>query len=92
VRGNGGGDFISIGIQNSNLVYSFNLGGGRSRAVSIFPVADGLWHKVVVVRRGTLALMWLDDLKRPVATQSSPSHTDANTPGLVYVGQYLCNL
>nr|XP_018666843.1 basement membrane-specific heparan sulfate proteoglycan core protein [Ciona intestinalis] len=79
-------DYISVGIQESKLVYSFDLGGGQGRAVSDFPVVDGLWHHVTIVRRGSLALMWLDDVPTPVAAQAPGSHTMANTPGRVYVG------
>nr|CAB3254668.1 basement membrane-specific heparan sulfate proteoglycan core protein-like [Phallusia mammillata] len=80
------GDFISVGLQASYLVYSFDLGGGRSSATSTFPVVDGLWHKATIVRRGSLALMWIDDHVAPTAVQSASTHNDANTPGRVYVG------
>uniref|UniRef100_H2YI69 Laminin G domain-containing protein n=1 Tax=Ciona savignyi TaxID=51511 RepID=H2YI69_CIOSA len=79
-------DYISVGVQGSKLVYSFELGGGQGKAISDFSVADGLWHHVTILRRGSLALMWLDDLPTPVASQAPGTHTVANAPGRLYVG------
>jgi len=63
------------------------LGGGKGEATSKFPVSDGALHTATIVRRGSLALMWLDDMPMPEATQSPRTHTVANTPGRLYIGE-----
>ena len=80
-------DYITLGVQGSYLVYSFDLGGGMGKARSNFPVSDGVLHTVTIVRRGSLALMWMDDMPIPVATQAPHSHTVANIPGRLYIGE-----
>ena len=82
-------DYITLGVQGSKLVYSFDLGGGMGKATSRFPVSDGFIHSATIVRRGSLALMWLDDVPIPVATQSPRSHTVANTQGRIYIGELI---
>lgn len=85
-------DFVSIGVKKSHLVYTFNLGGGVGKATSRLPVTDGAWHSVTIVRRGTLALMWIDDVSVPVAIQALPTHSILNIPGRVYLGEFKASI
>ena len=74
-------------MQGANLVFLFDLGGGQGRATSDFFVSDGLWHTVVIVRRGSLALVWIDNMPVPVAAQAPGLHSKVNAPGRVYLGK-----
>ncbi|MEE6458052.1 hypothetical protein FKM82_000164 [Ascaphus truei] len=78
-------DFISLGLQEGTLVFSYNLGSG---VVSI-PVNgsfnDGRWHRVKAVRDGQSGKMTADDYG--AKTGKSPGlMRQLNINGDVYVG------
>uniref|UniRef100_A0A8C5LBW9 Basement membrane-specific heparan sulfate proteoglycan core protein n=1 Tax=Jaculus jaculus TaxID=51337 RepID=A0A8C5LBW9_JACJA len=45
-------DFISLGLQDGHLVFSYQLGSGEARLVSEDPINDGEWHRVAALREG----------------------------------------
>ncbi|KAJ8016910.1 hypothetical protein DPEC_G00012250 [Dallia pectoralis] len=80
-----GKDFISLGLQNGHLVFSYQLGSGESQIVSRDPINDGRWHKVTAVRTGKNGFIQVD------GGDSQPGDSPGksimvNTKGSLYLG------
>lgn len=76
-------------MKNSHFRYSFKLGGAVGQVNSNFPVSDGQWHTVTVVRKGTIALVFMDDESRPTAAQAKGKIGQLRAElGDVYLGKH----
>ncbi|XP_034151976.1 basement membrane-specific heparan sulfate proteoglycan core protein isoform X5 [Esox lucius] len=80
-----GKDFISLGLQNGYLVFSYQLGSGESQIMSREPINDGRWHKVTAVRTGKHGYIQVDGgaIQRG---QSQGKSIMVNTKGNLYLG------
>ncbi|XP_064861545.1 basement membrane-specific heparan sulfate proteoglycan core protein-like isoform X5 [Oncorhynchus nerka] len=80
-----GKDFISLGLQNGHLVFSYQLGSGESQIQSREPINDGRWHKVTAVRTGKQGYIQIDGAAIQRG-QSQGKSIMVNTKGSVYLG------
>ncbi|KAK6492955.1 pikachurin-like isoform X1 [Huso huso] len=54
-------DYISLGLQDGALVFSYNLGSGVATIMVNGSFHDGRWHRVKAVRDGQSGKMTVDD-------------------------------
>nr|XP_033788506.1 pikachurin isoform X1 [Geotrypetes seraphini] len=54
-------DFISLGLLNGTLVFSYNLGSGVASILLNGSFNDGRWHRVKAVRDGQSGKLTVDD-------------------------------
>ncbi|XP_049734154.1 basement membrane-specific heparan sulfate proteoglycan core protein isoform X6 [Elephas maximus indicus] len=80
-----GKDFISLGLQDGQLVFSYQLGSGEARLVSEDPINDGEWHRVTVLREGRRGSIQVDG-EELVSGQSPGPNVAVNTKGSIYIG------
>ncbi|KAM4611104.1 basement membrane-specific heparan sulfate proteoglycan core protein [Polymixia lowei] len=80
-----GKDFISLGLQNGHLVFSYQLGSGEAEIMSREPINDGQWHKVTAVRTGKDGYIQIDG-GAPRHGQSKGRSLMVNTKGSIYLG------
>ncbi|XP_047579738.1 basement membrane-specific heparan sulfate proteoglycan core protein isoform X13 [Lutra lutra] len=80
-----GKDFISLGLQDGHLVFSYQLGSGEARLVSEDPIDDGEWHRVTALREGRRGSIQVDG-EELVSGQSPGPNVAVNTKGSIYVG------
>uniref|UniRef100_H3D4F8 Heparan sulfate proteoglycan 2 n=1 Tax=Tetraodon nigroviridis TaxID=99883 RepID=H3D4F8_TETNG len=80
-----GKDFISLGLQNGHLLFSYQLGSGEAHILSREAVNDGRWHKVTAVRTGKDGYVQIDG-GAAVHGQSRGRSIMVNTKGSVYLG------
>ncbi|XP_036699513.1 basement membrane-specific heparan sulfate proteoglycan core protein isoform X6 [Balaenoptera musculus] len=80
-----GKDFISLGLQDGHLVFSYQLGSGEARLVSEDPINDGEWHRVVALREGRRGSIQVDG-EELVSGQSPGPNVAVNTKGGIYIG------
>ncbi|CAM4577609.1 unnamed protein product [Lepidochelys kempii] len=78
-------DFISLGLRDGHLVFSYQLGSGEANIVSEDPVNDGEWHRVTAVREGRRGSIQVDG-EELVSGESPGSNVMVNTQGSVYIG------
>ncbi|XP_069096158.1 basement membrane-specific heparan sulfate proteoglycan core protein isoform X2 [Pleurodeles waltl] len=78
-------DFISIGLKDGHLVFSYQLGSGEANIVSEDPVNDGEWHKVTAIREGKEGSIQVDG-EEMVTGQSPGKNIMVNTKGSIYLG------
>ncbi|XP_052450997.1 basement membrane-specific heparan sulfate proteoglycan core protein isoform X26 [Carassius gibelio] len=80
-----GKDFISLGLQNGHLVFSYQLGSGEAQILSSEPVNDGQWHMITAVRTGKQGYLQIDggSVQRG---QSQGKSIMVNTKGNIYLG------
>ncbi|XP_030623830.1 basement membrane-specific heparan sulfate proteoglycan core protein [Chanos chanos] len=80
-----GKDFISLGLQNGHLVFSYQLGSGEAQILSREPVNDGSWHKITAVRTGKQGYVQVDggSVRRG---QSPGKSIMVNTKGNIFLG------
>ncbi|XP_051735859.1 basement membrane-specific heparan sulfate proteoglycan core protein isoform X14 [Ctenopharyngodon idella] len=80
-----GKDFISLGLQNGHLVFSYQLGSGEAQILSKEPVNDGEWHLITAVRTGKQGYLQIDggSVQRG---QSQGKSIMVNTKGNIYLG------
>nr|XP_033778769.1 basement membrane-specific heparan sulfate proteoglycan core protein isoform X4 [Geotrypetes seraphini] len=78
-------DFISIGLKDGHLVFSYQLGSGEANIISEDPVNDGEWHKVMAIREGKTGSIQVDG-EEMVNGQSPGSNIMMNTKGHIYLG------
>ncbi|KAM3718657.1 Basement membrane proteoglycan [Dirofilaria immitis] len=64
-----GDDYMSVGLNNGYLVFSYELGGGASQLVSAEKVNDDKEHELKIWRKGRYGKMTIDD--GPLVTGSS---------------------
>ncbi|XP_060751007.1 basement membrane-specific heparan sulfate proteoglycan core protein isoform X1 [Tachysurus vachellii] len=80
-----GKDFISLGLQNGQLVFSYQLGSGEAEILSKERINDGRWHKITAVRTGKQGYIQVDD--RTAQHGQSPGRSVmVNTKGSIYLG------
>ncbi|KAL7989078.1 hypothetical protein Chor_007997 [Crotalus horridus] len=78
-------DFISLGLQDGSLVFSYNLGSGIAYIIMNGSFNDGRWHKVKAVRDGQSGKITVDDYG--ARTGKSPGMMrQLNINGDLYVG------
>ncbi|KAL1783832.1 pikachurin isoform X2 [Sigmodon hispidus] len=78
-------DFISLGLRNGALVFSYNLGSGVASIMVNGSFSDGRWHRVKVVRDGQSGKITVDDYG--ARTGKSPGMMrQLNINGALYVG------
>ncbi|CAO2592424.1 Egflam [Lemmus lemmus] len=78
-------DFISLGLQDGALVFSYNLGSGVASIMVNGSFSDGRWHRVKAVRDGQSGKMTVDDYG--ARTGKSPgTMRQLNINGPLFVG------
>ncbi|XP_023567672.1 pikachurin isoform X1 [Octodon degus] len=78
-------DFISLGLRDGALVFSYNLGSGVASIVVNGSFHDGRWHRVKAVRDGQSGKITVDDYG--ARTGKSPGMMrQLNINGALYVG------
>ncbi|XP_053159968.1 pikachurin isoform X2 [Hemicordylus capensis] len=78
-------DFISLGLQDGALVFSYNLGSGIASIVVNGSFNDGRWHRVKAVRDGQSGKVTVDDYG--ARTGKSPGMMrQLNINGDLYIG------
>ncbi|XP_078144123.1 basement membrane-specific heparan sulfate proteoglycan core protein [Centroberyx gerrardi] len=80
-----GKDFISLGLQNGRLVFSYQLGSGEAEIMSRESINDGQWHKVTAVRTGKDGYIQIDGGATRHG-QSKGKSLMVNTKGSIYLG------
>ncbi|XP_072552989.1 basement membrane-specific heparan sulfate proteoglycan core protein [Salminus brasiliensis] len=80
-----GKDFISLGLQNGHLLFSYQLGSGEARILSRERVNDGQWHKITAVRTGKQGYIQVDG-GTARRGQSQGKSIMVNTKGNIYLG------
>ncbi|XP_058849388.1 basement membrane-specific heparan sulfate proteoglycan core protein-like isoform X4 [Acipenser ruthenus] len=78
-------DFVSLGLQDGHLVFSYQLGSGEAIIVSEDPINDGDWHKITAMRAGRVGSIQIDgdDI---VTGESGGTKVMVNTQGNIYLG------
>ncbi|XP_049623663.1 pikachurin-like [Suncus etruscus] len=78
-------DFISLGLRDGALVFSYNLGSGVASIMVNGSFHDGRWHRVKAVRDGQSGKITVDDYG--ARTGKSPGMMrQLNMNGALYVG------
>uniref|UniRef100_A0A8C5LSG1 EGF like, fibronectin type III and laminin G domains n=1 Tax=Leptobrachium leishanense TaxID=445787 RepID=A0A8C5LSG1_9ANUR len=78
-------DFISLGLQEGNVVFSYNLGSGMVSIMVNGSFNDGRWHRAKAVRDGQSGKVTVDDYG--AKTGKSPGlMRQLNINGDLYVG------
>ncbi|XP_029960584.1 pikachurin isoform X2 [Salarias fasciatus] len=78
-------DFLSMGLQDGALIFSYNLGSGVADIVVNGTFSDGKWHRVKAVRDGQSGKLTVDDYG--AKTGRSPGMMrQLNINGPLYVG------
>ncbi|KAM9751596.1 basement membrane-specific heparan sulfate proteoglycan core protein isoform 3-T3 [Menidia menidia] len=80
-----GKDFISLGLQNGHLVFSYQLGSGEAKIMSRRPINDRKWHKITAVRTGRDGYIQIDG-GETLHGQSKGKSLMVNTKGSLYLG------
>ncbi|XP_077945716.1 basement membrane-specific heparan sulfate proteoglycan core protein isoform X7 [Gasterosteus aculeatus] len=80
-----GKDFVSLGLQNGHLVFSYQLGSGEAEILSRKAINDGRWHKVTAVRTGKNGYIQIDG-GAELSGQSKGRSLMVNTKGSIYLG------
>uniref|UniRef100_A0A3B5AWQ0 Heparan sulfate proteoglycan 2 n=1 Tax=Stegastes partitus TaxID=144197 RepID=A0A3B5AWQ0_9TELE len=80
-----GKDFISLGLQNGHLVFSYQLGSGEAEILSRKSINDGKWHKITAVRAGKDGYIQIDG-GATLHGQSKGKSLMVNTKGSIYLG------
>lgn len=78
-------DFISLGLQDGLLVFSYQLGSGEASLVSEDPINDGEWHRVIALRKGQRGSIQIDG-EELVSGRSPGPNVAVNTKDIVYIG------
>ncbi|KAL3120703.1 hypothetical protein niasHT_007995 [Heterodera trifolii] len=80
-----GEDYLSIGLLDGHLSFSFELGGGAAQILSESPVDDGKTHSIRAIRRGRDGWLFVDEVA-PTSGRSSGILAMLNVEGHVFVG------
>ncbi|XP_075928964.1 basement membrane-specific heparan sulfate proteoglycan core protein isoform X5 [Petromyzon marinus] len=80
-----GKDFVSLGLRDGRLVFSYQLGSGEASITSRTKINDGRWHNVTAVREGRLGWLRVDH-GAPVRGQSGGTMLKADVKGSVFLG------
>ncbi|KAH9495123.1 hypothetical protein Btru_018238 [Bulinus truncatus] len=73
----GRGDFISLMLENSSLIYTFYLGSGIGKIESKKHVRLDRWHKVTISRNGRIGEMSIDG-HAPITGEATGPSTALN--------------
>ncbi|XP_026096298.1 pikachurin [Carassius auratus] len=78
-------DYLSLGLQDGALIFSYNLGSGAATVVINGTFSDGKWHRVKAVRDGQFGKLTVDDYG--AKTGRSPGKMrQLNINGDLYIG------
>ncbi|KAG1944011.1 pikachurin [Pimephales promelas] len=78
-------DYLSLGLQEGALIFSYNLGSGAATVVVNGTFSDGKWHRVKAVRDGQSGKLTVDDYG--AKTGRSPGKMrQLNINGDLYIG------
>uniref|UniRef100_A0A8C9ZIF5 EGF like, fibronectin type III and laminin G domains n=1 Tax=Sander lucioperca TaxID=283035 RepID=A0A8C9ZIF5_SANLU len=78
-------DFLSMGLQDGALIFSYNLGSGAANIAVNGTFTDGKWHRVKAVRDGQSGKLTVDDYG--AKTGRAPGKMrQLNINGPLYVG------
>ncbi|KAJ7994325.1 hypothetical protein DPEC_G00264700 [Dallia pectoralis] len=78
-------DFLSLGLQDGALIFSYDLGSGVANVMVNGSFSDGRWHRVKAVRDGQSGKLTVDDYG--AQTGRSPGKMrQLNINGVLYVG------
>ncbi|XP_073808036.1 pikachurin isoform X4 [Danio rerio] len=78
-------DYLSLGLQDGSLIFSYNLGSGAATVVINGTFSDGKWHRVKAVRDGQSGKLTVDDYG--AQTGRSPGKMrQLNINGDLYIG------
>uniref|UniRef100_A0A673KAM6 Pikachurin-like n=1 Tax=Sinocyclocheilus rhinocerous TaxID=307959 RepID=A0A673KAM6_9TELE len=78
-------DYLSLGLQDGALIFSYNLGSGAATVVINGTFSDGRWHRVKAVRDGQSGKLTVDDYG--AKTGRSPGKMrQLNINGDLYIG------
>ncbi|XP_034547111.1 pikachurin isoform X3 [Notolabrus celidotus] len=78
-------DFLSMGLQDGALIFSFNLGSGAANIAVNGTFNDGKWHRVKAVRDGQSGKLTVDDYGAKTG-RSLGKMRQLNINGPLYVG------
>uniref|UniRef100_A0A3Q3MYT4 EGF like, fibronectin type III and laminin G domains n=1 Tax=Labrus bergylta TaxID=56723 RepID=A0A3Q3MYT4_9LABR len=78
-------DFLSMGLQDGALIFSFNLGSGAANISVNGTFSDGKWHRVKAVRDGQSGKLTVDDYGAKTG-RSLGKMRQLNINGPLYVG------
>ncbi|XP_071774093.2 pikachurin isoform X1 [Centroberyx gerrardi] len=78
-------DFLSMGLQDGALIFSYNLGSGMANIIVNGSFSDGKWHRVKAVRDGQSGKLTVDDYGAKTG-RSSGKMRQLNINGPLYVG------
>ncbi|XP_063807041.1 basement membrane-specific heparan sulfate proteoglycan core protein-like, partial [Pseudophryne corroboree] len=78
-------DFISLGLKDGHLVFSYQLGSGEANIITEDPINDGEWHKVTAVREGKAGSIQVDG-EELVSGSSPGKNIMVDTKAKVYLG------
>ncbi|XP_066547238.1 basement membrane-specific heparan sulfate proteoglycan core protein isoform X4 [Amia ocellicauda] len=80
-----GKDFVSLGLEHGNLVFSYQLGSGEAEILSEDLINDGEWHKITAVRTGKRGLLQIDG-EDSARGESQGKNVMMDTKGNIYLG------
>ncbi|KAI6238948.1 Basement membrane proteoglycan [Aphelenchoides fujianensis] len=80
-----GEDYMSVGLNDGHLVFSYELGGGAAQLVSAEPVNDGKVHRIRAERQGRNGTLKVDN-SPPLHGKSSGILAMLNVEGNIYLG------
>ncbi|XP_063173518.1 basement membrane-specific heparan sulfate proteoglycan core protein isoform X2 [Candoia aspera] len=80
-----GKDFISLGLKDGHLLFSYQLGSGEANIRSEDPIDDGEWHRVTAVREGKRGFLQVDG-EEAMTGESSGRNVMVNAKGRIYIG------
>ncbi|XP_061163155.1 basement membrane-specific heparan sulfate proteoglycan core protein-like [Saccostrea echinata] len=81
------GDYLSIGLKNGYVMYSYDLGSGPSNITSPIRVNDGYAHIIEVTRLGRQGSLTIDNnLSYSTSGQSQGPLQSLNTEGNIFLG------
>ncbi|XP_058491162.1 pikachurin isoform X1 [Solea solea] len=78
-------DFLSLGLQDGALIFSYNLGSGGVNIVVNGTFSDGKWHRAKAVRDGQTGKLTVDDYGAKTG-RSAGKMRQLNINGPLYVG------
>ncbi|XP_076855295.1 pikachurin isoform X2 [Brachyhypopomus gauderio] len=78
-------DYLSLGLQNGALIFSYNLGSGAAIVEVNGTFSDGKWHRVKAVREGQFGKLTVDDYGSTTG-RSAGKMRQLNISGDLYVG------
>ncbi|GAA6098966.1 pikachurin [Tachysurus ichikawai] len=78
-------DYLSIGLQDGALIFSYDLGSGAVFVVVNGTFSDGKWHRVKAVREGQSGKLTVDDYGSELG-RSPGKMRQLNLNGELYIG------